>query len=417
MFAHRIGIRFAARVSVILLALSSAIHAQDVPACPAGDHLDVSAWVESRIQAILAAQVQQKNNTNQTEMPSVAGDSPSLVDESSASDLVGVALNLIGVSSGSTENTSTAATVSAYALKSAFGGHDPLEPEYYNANAAARRLSFTLGAEFPQDGDNQQTERGVIVGGKYLLINERDITRDEDFGQRVESMLEEVGQGVVAAVEDPIVESALEQALCETDDGHFVDAAAIDDATLRAIDEVIARKASAALSYQQRAADLVNEVNERPQVAVEFLTNQRQGSATSTYKGALTADLGWSYDLGFADSIALTFNGAYAYDEKSGAEDDSQGGIAAAKLRFFQAATELDRRVPWTLSLATDGAWKTNATPQYRVQAALSIALWDGVELPLSVSWANQTQFLDEEQVIGNIGFTVDTAKIIAGLR
>jgi hypothetical protein len=350
-------------------------------------------------------------------MPSVAANSPSLVDESSASDLVGLAVNLIGVSSESTDNPSTSVTVSAYALKSALGGRDPLEPEYYNANSDWRRLSFTLGADFPQDSNNAQAKRGVIVGAKYLLYNQRDITKDREFGPRVEAMLRDVGMGVVAVMEDPIVDQALSAALCSRPNGEFVDESKIDAATLREIDEVIERKASAAIEYQQKAAELVREVNARPQIGVEFLTNQRQEEATSSYKAALTADLGCRFDLGFADTLAFTFNGAYAYDDRAGGLENGQGGMVAAKLRMFQSPTTLDQRVPWTLSLASDGAWKTNIKPQYRVQASIGIALWDGVDFPLSVSWANRTEFDEEEQVIGNVGFTVDTAKLIARFR
>jgi hypothetical protein len=352
-------------------------------------------------------------------VPSVAGDPPSLVDESSASDLLGLAVNLIGVGSESINNTSTAVTVSAYALKSALSGRDPLEPEYYNANSDWRRLSVTLGADFPEDSDNPQAERGVIAGAKYLIYNERDITKDRDFGPRVEAMLQEVGLAAVDVLEDPIVAGALDTALCVGPNGEFVDESKIDPATLEAIDEVIERKGSAAIEYQQNAADLAREVNARPQVAVEFLTNQRQDDGTSTYKAGLTADFGTGFDLGFADTLAFTFNGAFAYDDRSADDglENGYGGTFAGKLRMFRSPTMLDRRVPWTLSVAGDGSWKTNIKPQYRAQAVVSIALWEGVELPISVTYANQTEFDDEDQVIGNFGFTVDTAKLIGRFR
>jgi hypothetical protein len=278
--------------------------------------------------------------------------------------------------------------VSAYALRSAVAAHDSLDPEFYNANAAWRRLSFTLGADFPQDGGNAQAERGVIAGAKYLLYNRRDITADAEFGSRVEQMLIDVGRGIVTVMEDPIVEGALAAARCSGAEGDFIDASKIDNVKLQAIDAVIEREASAALAYQEKAAELAREVNNRPQVSVQFLTNQRQGDATNNYKGSLIGDLGWNFDLGFADTMALTFNGAYVYDEQGGTEADGQGGMIGAKLRMFQSPTRLDRRVPWTLSLASDAAWKTNETPQYRVQGAISIALWDGVDLPISVAWA-----------------------------
>jgi len=417
------NVRLLLAAVLLLVALRDA-RAADYPPCADGAMTqDFSAFVHSRILAVRAreaevvkARTQQKNNTNQTQMPTVAGNSPSLVDESSASDLVGVALNLLGVSTRSTEDTSTAATVSAFALRAALDGADPLDPEYYNANAGWRRASFTLGVDFPQDGGNREAERGVIVGTKVLLYNERDIAGDVEFEGRVNELLAEVGGGVVRAVEGRMM-NLLRPAMCQTATGEFVDSGKVDASQLREIDSIMATEARAAIDYQKNAAALAREVNERPQIAVEFLTNQRQGEATSTYKGALTADLGWSVDLGFVDSLALTFNGGYVYDDQAAPSADGQGGTVGAKLRFFRSPEMLRDRVPWTLSLATDGAWKSNETPQYRVQAAFSFALWEGVELPLTVAWANQTELVKEDQVIGNIGFTLDTAKLLAHMR
>lgn len=403
--------------------------AQALSPCPGGTLKDVSGFIDSRIQKLkpqmtaqtaqmtaqTKAQVAQKNNTNQTQLPSISVNSPSLVDQSSASDLVGVGLNLIGVgsSSKSPNTTSTSATVSAYALRAALSAQDPLQTEYYNANSDWRRLFITLGVDYPQQGSGAEAERGVIVGGKFLLYNERDITKDPAFGRKVEDMLEPVGVSRATALKNPVLMDALKQALCSRTDGEFVDESKLN---LDAIDETLKKPAVTASQYQSKAADLVKEVNNRPQVAIEFLTTQRKGQAANDYMGVLTGNLGWQSDLGFADSIALTMNGGYDFKDQPMAKD-SQGGKFGAEIRLFQASKELDRRVPWTVSIAGDGKWMTNTTPEYRAQGVFTIALFNGVDLPLSVSWANKSEFVQESQVIGNVGFTVDIAKLAASLR
>jgi hypothetical protein len=124
----------------------------------------------------------------------------------------------------------------------------------------------------------------------------------------------------------------------------------------------------------------------------------------------VTTRLGWGFDLGFADSMALTINGAYDVQDRA-IEKDGQCGKFGAELRFFRAPERLDKRVPWIGSLAGEGVWLTHTKPQYRVQAGIAVALFHGVDLPLTVSWANQSEFDDEDQVIANVGFTLDIAK------
>jgi hypothetical protein len=88
----------------------------------------------------------------------------------------------------------------------------------------------------------------------------------------------------------------------------------------------------------------------------------------------------------------------------------------AAQVRFSNAPTEIDRRVPWLASLAADARWLTKDEPRYRVQAKFVVALYDGLELPLSVTWATTSDQNGEDEVIGNVGFTFDTAKLLPRL-
>src|ERR1051325_365212 len=147
--------------------------AQDDPCKKA---IDFNEWWYCRVEQIANARISQRDVVKQSETPSTALNSTALVDKSSASDLVGVALNLAGLSSESSEEkaTSMSATVSAYALKAAASSRDPLDPSFYNANRDWRRVWFTLGFEYLDNQVGMANERATIYGLKFLPYNKRD---------------------------------------------------------------------------------------------------------------------------------------------------------------------------------------------------------------------------------------------------
>jgi hypothetical protein len=402
-------------LSLLLAAawLSTSLGYANAAPCPP-DAPSVPQW----FNAIAMAEVGRKNNTNQTEVPSVATSSPSLVDQSSASDLVGIGLNLIGVASESADTTDTSATVSAYAIRAALTGENPMRPEYYVANSNWRRLFFTLGADFPEEGGDEK-ERGIIGGVKVIVHTERDIGANfKTFSEDANSLLTKAGKGLAETINEPVVLAIIDGATCEfppnaPTQGEGIDESRITPAMVSQIKDVMRTKGQSWLDYQTNAATLADEINKRPQFAVEFLTNQRQNDGTDEYSAVLTADWGAEMDIGLIDRIAFTVNGSYEGVDKAKDEDDSHGGKLGAQMRFFKKQDQIDKRVPWLASLAADGRWLTEEKPRYRVQAKFTLAILDGIDLPLSVTYATTSDFNEENEVIGNIGFTFDTAKLL----
>src|SRR5207253_3109308 len=94
---------------------------------------DFNNWLDNRIneriKAVAQAKIDQRSNVNQTEAPAITDNSTSLVDQSSASDLIGVALNLSGLTGGSNtsdkDKNSAAVTATAYSLYSALRRQEP----------------------------------------------------------------------------------------------------------------------------------------------------------------------------------------------------------------------------------------------------------------------------------------------------
>src|SRR5262245_56873227 len=131
-------------VVFVLVSIQFAARGQSCSTSP-----DLTSCVNARIVELVKAKADQNSNTKQAETPSSSSNSTSLVDQSSASDLVGVGMNLAGLTgnSNSTDKdpTSVSVTTSAYALFAAFKGVDPLNPDFYNTHRDWRRFSVTLG--------------------------------------------------------------------------------------------------------------------------------------------------------------------------------------------------------------------------------------------------------------------------------
>jgi len=137
----------------------------------------LNAQIRSKVR------VEQTDNTKQTETPSMGGNSTSLVDQSSASDLIGLAANFAGLSASSNDNQketgSVSVTTSAYALLAAMNRVDPLNPVFYNKNRLWRNFSVTLGYDDEDQADGTK-QRAKLFGAKYMFINRRDPNLDRN---------------------------------------------------------------------------------------------------------------------------------------------------------------------------------------------------------------------------------------------
>ena len=54
-----------------------------------------------------------------------------------------------------------------------------------------------------------------------------------------------------------------------------------------------------------------------------------------------------------------------------------------------------------------------NVDAIYKAQGKLTIPIADGIDFPISVTWANRSNLIDEKEVRGQFGFTLDTARLI----
>jgi hypothetical protein len=388
-------------------------------------------YIEQRICENLKARVVQTDPTKQSAPPAAAANSTSLVERSSAPDLLGLGLdflNLSDVAGGKKSATPKTLTFSAYALKSALSSEDPLDPEIYNKNAKWRSVSFTVGYDVPENTNTREP----IVGIKWLAYNGRDVgtsANQTEIG-KIQAALDNSAIGFSKIRGDVrLYLFALLQkraqlpagvtitTLTDFNDNVVSDPTkfesilkALSDDEKKNIDAIVAKNISAFATLDADTKNAVKTIRTRPQLALAFTTTQRNGKRPDEYSGVLTFDKGMGTN-------SITMNGSFIF-KKSPTGKDSKGGQFAAAVHLpLQAFKPLGYTDPVLFSLEANATGMTGVAPVYKAQAKLTIPLMPGVEIPISVSVANRTEFIKEKEVKGKFGFTFDISKALKAFR
>ena len=175
--------RRAVLLFLVCLGLPALAHAQDT--C-LDNAKSFTQWINCRIDLVIAARSGPSGAEKQAEAPSVADDSTTLVDTSSAPDFVGLGVTLLGLrnapaGSDDTDPGGTSITATAYSLLAAAYGKDPLaDPDFYANHHNWRRVSFTLGRQPPREDGAGLNSASTITGVKVVLLDLREITRTEN---------------------------------------------------------------------------------------------------------------------------------------------------------------------------------------------------------------------------------------------
>jgi hypothetical protein len=448
------------------------------PATPA-ESSNFNNWlsnrIDERIKASSQAKIDQRSNVNQTEAPSVSDNSTSLVDQSSASDLIGVALNLAGLTKGtnnSDEKNSAAVTATAYSLYSALRGEEPLDPSFYNRHRNWRRLSFTLGFEKGQpNASGQNTQDTTIAGAKYLIVARRDASyHQRELGVVYENLKAAAVNFAQLTKEhknfllfaDPtmrnklriaddvrfFIQSQIDSASTNSDDKKEYEALlkqpeevwfdfakedefanvrqdikkmidnkwlgkgfenllkALGDDGLKQIDQFIDAKLEAFTNLNNASRRAIEKIRRAPQFSLSFQSKlSKQGP--DEYMGEAI------FDYGVHDRVNLTLNGGYVYKNSKIVGGDLRSARFAGQLQF-QVTPEksLVGRSPLYFYLASEGNWVSGTKSIFKLQGKVKIPIAEGIDLPLSLTYANRTELIKDKDVRGQFGFTIDTAKL-----
>ena len=397
-------------------------------------------WVPCRA---MQAQLQQKligSSNGQSAQPSVAASSTSLIDRTSGPDLASAAFQMFGGSSrdDTAKNRGDGVvSASAYALYTSFSGLKPLDPSEYARGVNWRRVSFSLGYENPPEGATDVSKHKVM-GVKVLLVNRRDAagsiaTREISTALNVvggtarktnivSRMIREFLYEAIGNKEDPdeyplpftlqSLNSFLRKYL---DDATFARTLAkLTPAQFAEIDRIIERQGlAAALAGEDEAlSKMAFNIRRAPQVSISWQANLRSAGRNSDIHRAEVI-----FDWGVWKAFEVTVNGGFDYTNSRAAADTRSGRLAAEGRFELNRVTAVTRGVtPWVLAFAGEQNWVQHADDVYKVQGRLEIPLISGVTLPLSLTYASRSELIHESDVRGQIGFTIDAAKILSAL-
>ncbi|MDQ2975562.1 MAG: hypothetical protein M3R69_09150 [Acidobacteriota bacterium] len=389
---------------------------------------NLSSFLTTRIRQNVKARIEQTDNTKQSAPPASTGNSTSLVERSSAPDLLGFGLDVLNLSDvGGEKKTATPKTLtfSAYALKSMFTAEDPLDPEIYNRNKKLRSVSFTVGYDVPENTN----ERDPVVGIKWLAIDGRDVSSEKnkkaiDDVQIAVSTAGVSFNKVTRAVRLYLLQTLqtgnrLPPALATTDafEGAVADSkqfqsflSSLTGDEMKEIDAIISNHISAFVNLDAVSKQAVNSIRTKPQLALAFTTTQRRHGRPDEYNGVLT------FDKGMGDN-SISINGSFIIKKNLLGEDLRGGQLAAAIHLPLQALKPLGYTDPLLLSIEANATGMTKTAPIYKAQAKLTIPFLPGMEIPISVSVANRTEFVQEKEVKGKFGFTFDVSKAWKAFR
>jgi hypothetical protein len=421
--------RVAFLLSLLYLSVPARAYAQDDCLTRA---LGFDQWLNCRVDRVVAASAGPSGGEKQADAPSVADDSPTLVDASSAPDFVGFGVTLLGLRNAPADNSDvtsggTSITVSAYSLLAAAYGRDPLaDRNFYYDHPNWRRVSFTLGRQPARDDGVGVNGEATIAGLKVLLLDLREIAREDNLTQ----VHEAVGAAAVgfANIRSAVLET-LRAALGAPDSTAVT--FAVDSlgssafkATLAKVDAELAKKIDAAIlaritaevAMRDAIRAKILEVKRRPQVSLAWSSNLRDATAPNQHRFQGIVDYGMAPRLNLSANVGVDL-----LERKDLVlppdTDTSVGRIAAAlSLALADPGGGLSFKQPATLAISADLQW-TNADRSYRTQLKLDFPVAGGIVIPVSLTWADRPELIDEKEVRGTFGFTIDTSKLASALR
>ena len=380
---------------------------------------DLNSWLNARIDSVVAVRVSVRSSSKQPLIPVGSASDANLVDRANMPDISGVSIKLPNepASTSDTHGAASAISLTPYALWGIIQG-SPLDPTRYMKLRSLRRVGFS--AAFDTDSTGKTS---ALVQFKVVVID-RGTALDVDGGGAIRSRLKRATRGFDTIQE--FVDSLLYETVGtgrnqSRDDftnslaqgGGFAGVLAeAGPNVLNAIDAFITQNIDAFVSLRSTVDSLQTATNSKPEFAIG-LTSNNAGLEPSSVRAIAILDVGRGrYDL--------TFNAGYQHVRASDTTGDQDRVVAAAQ--FLWRMTPEDRltgRSPITLTLAASAAADVNELSDglAKVQLRLMLPLAEGVNVPLSATWASKTDLIDESTIRGQIGFTFNITQLLDAIN
>ena len=242
---------------------------------------------------------------------------------------------------------------------------------------------------------SSETLKGQIAG--YLESSD-GVPRE----QRIETITAMTLSALKTTVFDPISESRI----------------ALSEETFRGITVAMSGLVKAhqdLFSAQQDLGGILDELNRSPLLTVAFTHHTKvQGSAFSDAK------LLFETHVAPFDAVVNGFISWYdhpdpAFNQESVRDFGGTVELAGSVKNPFGRSRKLDVVEPILISATYQLSRLEEANDAIHIaQVKVSIPVTTGVTLPLSVTYASRTDLIDEDEVRGNFGFSLDLDKLYA---
>jgi hypothetical protein len=391
-------------------------------------------WFEEQVAALIReASVDLNNNDprRQREAPAADPNSTSLVDQSSASDFVSLALSVLRDQVGTIGSTTTGSTatgsvtVSAYSLLALASRTDLTDPTFYKEHTGARRVYLTIGTAASTQAEDNTTKDATVLGVKYLLSNQRDLYARGNLEQ-------------LEMVQEALKKTALARAQAKDEVQRLIftlaqPAEVRDDGTLNTetfavafsddnFPKLLALLTPAHLEQVRTLLKLRLQPFQLVRTALEAahrgIRNRAQFAVA--YTGKLRKDEGYNdhqftiiYDHGLTDRLSWTVNAVGDVRDRRTSDNVHGARLAMEFLgQLTSPGDELWGRTPMTLSISGEAQARDSQKPTFTFQAKLTIPISTGIDLPVIYRFANRTPTSEETDPEARLGITIDTGRL-----
>jgi hypothetical protein len=400
-------------------------------------------WVGSQVDAVLAKQQVGENGKGvdrQRESPSTDPRSTSLVDQSSATDFLSVAANVIPVtpglsqligptgssSTGTSAAGSTTVTASLYALLAAFNKVGPTDPKFYGQHTLSRRFSLTIGTAVSNQNIDNTDKPAVVYGGKVLLINQRELYTHKNLeaikviqkavsaaAAKSFSLKAKIKEIMFAALRPGGDEKQREDfALTAFSEANFSTTLnALPPEALKQIQSLIESSIDPFLSERKTLEEKYDQISKGMQMSVSYTADIRDAQGNNGHRTELI------FDYGLSDRINWTVNASGDYTDRKSAVDSKGGRFATSFQGDLTKANSAWGRTPLRLSFSGEAKWLSSQKPQYTFESKLSIPLVSGVDLPIVYRYANRIAQIDQTNSEARLGLSIDISRLAQTLK
>jgi hypothetical protein len=392
------------------IAAASPANAQDTPT-------NFMEWLRAEVRRTIdkdARAVAANGNgvANQKESPSNDSTSTSLVDTTSATDFVSLALNVTGIrrDDGESSPTSGSVTASLYSLAAAARGRSLTDPQFYRRGTPLRRLALTIGSEESLPAEHFTDKPATNLGAKLLILNSRDV-----YSAHAQARLDAIDAAVDAyvvkqqqAINDIqcLIFLALEPGAnpnlaCTDQDQAYArfllasfgpmnwprTRAALDrqpEATAN-VNRVVSGLAASFEATAEGVTAAVQQIQRGRQLAVGYNATIREDDGTDEHRAELI------FDYGFSTRLNWTVNASVEVGDRKTLEETRSGRFATEfQAKMSNAGAGVWSPRPVLLSGSIEGTKAENADWLVRAQAKLVIPLTTGVDVPIAYTYANR---------------------------